>query len=61
MTGDVAFAIGIVSIGDKGITEFGVVTIGGSTGGVEALLMSGGIGVFEGCTFGAATGATGAT
>ena len=37
MTGDVALTIGIVSIGDKGITEAGVVTIGGSTGGVEAL------------------------
>ena len=41
MTGDVAFAIEILSIGDKGITEADVVTIGGSmrgsTGGVEAL------------------------
>ena len=58
MTGGVAFAVGIVSIGERGITEFGVVTIGGSMGGVEALYTSGGIGVVEGCTFGAGTGAT---
>lgn len=53
-----AFAIGIVSVGDKGMTGIGVVTIGGSTGGVEALFTSGDTGMFEGCTFGAGTGAT---
>ena len=58
VTGNVAAAIGTVPIVDNGSTRFGVVTVGGTTGGVEVLLKSGAIGVCEGCTFGAGTGAT---
>ena len=58
MTGNVAAAIGTVPIADNGSTRFGVVTVGGTTGGVEVVLKSGAIGVCEGCTFGAGTGAT---
>ena len=66
MAGNVVFAIGSVSIVDEGTTRSGVVTIAGTSGvtfggtsaGVEALLKSGATGTFEGCTFGAGTGAT---
>lgn len=55
--GDVALATGTVSTGDKGTTRFGVVTIGGTTGGVEVLLKTSAAGVFEGCAIGGGTGA----
>lgn len=57
MTGNVAFAIGTAPPVDRGTTRFGVVTNGGTVGGVEALSEAGAIGVFESCAFGAGTGA----
>lgn len=56
-TGNVAFATGTVSTGAKGTTRFGVVAIGGTTGGVEVSLKTGATVLSEGCAFGGGTGA----